>query len=85
MQPISNTIASSLTNQNELKKQVPVKKVDTHTNHADMSPGTETKAQNSKDHQPITPAAVLSISATNIVVSSEGNLYRSNVSWSKTI
>jgi len=85
MQSISRAISSSIMNQDESKKQFPMKKVDTLTNHANMSPGSERKAQNSKDHQPITPAAVLSISATNIVVSSEGNLYRSNVSWNKTV
>jgi len=85
MQPISNAISSSFMNQDESKKQVPVKKVDTSISHANMSQGSERKTQNSKDHQPITPAAVLSISATNIVVSSEGNLYRSNVSWNKTV
>jgi len=85
MQPISNAISSSLVQQDESKKQVPVKKVDTSTNHPNMPPVLERKMQNSKENQPITPAVVLSISATNVVVSSEGNLYRSNASWSKTI
>ncbi len=85
MQSISHAISKPLTDQEGSKNQHPLKKVDTSDNKPTTSSGVEKKTEASKNHQPVSPAAILSISPTSVLVSSEGNLYRSNVSWNKTV
>ena len=85
MQSISSAISKPLTDQEGAKNQHPLKKIDTSDNKPDTISGVEKKVSPSRNHPPVSPAAILNISSTSVLVSLDGNLYRSNVSWNKTV
>jgi hypothetical protein len=45
----------------------------------------ESKKKSIKEEKINQPAVIVSISPTNVLISSEGNLYRSNTSWNKVL
>jgi hypothetical protein len=85
MQSISRATSTPLTYQKESESQLPLKKADTPAKQASTLPGVDKKTQLTKNDQPVSPAVILNISSTNVLVSSKGNIYPSNASWNKTI
>jgi len=85
MQSITSSTSTPLTYQKESENQLPLKKADAPVKQATTLPGVDKRTQVTKNDQPVSPAVILNISSTNVLVSSKGNIYPSNASWNKTI
>ncbi len=75
--------SSPLTTENAaFNKQLNQTKQNTSQVQADNNAKVLEKFANSNNrNQPVSPAAVISLSPTNIILSSGGNLYQSDVFW----
>ena len=84
MRPVSDSISSILENHEKSKNRYSINQSSTE-NLSVIASNLESKKKLNKEEKINQPAVIVSISPTNVLVSSEGNLYRSNTSWNKVL
>jgi len=82
MQSVSDSISSVIESHEKSRNRYSTSRASTENPSVSAS-SLESKKKSTKDEKIHQPAVVVSISPTNILISSEGNLYRSNASWNK--